>query len=183
MKIGVPKEIKDNENRIAATPAGVHALAAAGHEVMVQAGGVGTLGLQEFVVLLQLLEPSASLNLGKLPQPVLLHTQVEFFLAALDQLDQITVGRFRPQASFSPFAAEEGQALTDGRRCVTATEPGPQFTLCIVRFQFESGKAGIQDRACQCLARQGIATPLTGMLGMELLDERLVGLRIGTGLT
>lgn len=39
MKIGVPKEIKDNENRIALTPAGARALVQAGHAVVVQAGG------------------------------------------------------------------------------------------------------------------------------------------------
>ena len=38
MRIGVPKEIKDNENRVALTPAGAAALAAAGHDVGVQAG-------------------------------------------------------------------------------------------------------------------------------------------------
>src|SRR5690242_6035496 len=36
MKIGLPKEIKDNEYRVGLTPAGVHALTAAGHEVFVQ---------------------------------------------------------------------------------------------------------------------------------------------------
>ncbi len=36
MIIGVPKEIKNNENRVALTPAGVHALAVHGHEVIVQ---------------------------------------------------------------------------------------------------------------------------------------------------
>lgn len=35
MKIGIIKEIKDNENRVAATPDGVKALIAAGHEVFV----------------------------------------------------------------------------------------------------------------------------------------------------
>lgn len=39
MRIGVPKEIKDNENRIAITPAGVRELCAHGHEVFVQKGG------------------------------------------------------------------------------------------------------------------------------------------------
>lgn len=38
MKIGVPKEIKDNEFRVALTPAGAHALTAAGHEVLVERG-------------------------------------------------------------------------------------------------------------------------------------------------
>ena len=43
MKIGVPKEIKDKENRVALTPAGARALVEAGHEVLVQAGaGLGS---------------------------------------------------------------------------------------------------------------------------------------------
>ncbi|MFT3942339.1 MAG: alanine dehydrogenase [Ancrocorticia sp.] len=38
MLIGIPTEIKNNENRVAATPAGVAELVAHGHEVIVQAG-------------------------------------------------------------------------------------------------------------------------------------------------
>ncbi len=36
MKIGIPKEIKNNENRVGATPAGVKELVTLGHEVYVQ---------------------------------------------------------------------------------------------------------------------------------------------------
>jgi len=36
MKIGLPKEIKDNEYRVGLTPAGVHALVIAGHKVFVE---------------------------------------------------------------------------------------------------------------------------------------------------
>jgi len=36
MKIGIPKEIKNNENRVGMTPAGVAELVAHGHEVYVQ---------------------------------------------------------------------------------------------------------------------------------------------------
>ena len=43
MRIGVPKEIKTNENRIALVPAGAEALVASGHEVFVESGaGVGS---------------------------------------------------------------------------------------------------------------------------------------------
>ncbi|HEU0014566.1 MAG TPA: alanine dehydrogenase [Longimicrobium sp.] len=43
MLIGVPKEIKTNENRIALVPAGAEALVQAGHQVMVEAGaGLGS---------------------------------------------------------------------------------------------------------------------------------------------
>ncbi|MUK86846.1 alanine dehydrogenase [Ornithinibacillus sp. L9] len=38
MFIGVPKEIKNNENRVAITPAGVLSLKTGGHEVVVEAG-------------------------------------------------------------------------------------------------------------------------------------------------
>ncbi|MEX1186887.1 MAG: alanine dehydrogenase [Gemmatimonadaceae bacterium] len=38
MLIGVPKEIKTNENRIALVPAGAEALVAAGHDVLVETG-------------------------------------------------------------------------------------------------------------------------------------------------
>ncbi len=38
MLIGVPKEIKTNENRVALVPAGAEALAAAGHDVLVETG-------------------------------------------------------------------------------------------------------------------------------------------------
>lgn len=43
MRIGVPKEIKNNENRVACTPAGVVQLVANGHEVFVETnGGLGS---------------------------------------------------------------------------------------------------------------------------------------------
>jgi len=43
MRIGVPKEIKNNENRVAITDAGVVSLVAAGHEVYIEKGaGLGS---------------------------------------------------------------------------------------------------------------------------------------------
>ena len=39
MRIGVPKEIKTNENRIALVPAGAEAMVAAGHQVTIERGG------------------------------------------------------------------------------------------------------------------------------------------------
>ena len=43
MKIGVPKEIKTNENRIALVPAGAEALVGTGHSVLLEAGaGIGS---------------------------------------------------------------------------------------------------------------------------------------------
>ena len=43
MRIGVPKEVKNHEYRVAITPIGVHELSSHGHEVFVEAGaGVGS---------------------------------------------------------------------------------------------------------------------------------------------
>ena len=43
MKIGVPKEVKNNEYRVAITPVGVHELVARGHEVAIERGaGLGS---------------------------------------------------------------------------------------------------------------------------------------------
>jgi alanine dehydrogenase len=43
MRVGIPKEIKNLENRVAAVPAGVKALVDAGHEVLVETqAGVGS---------------------------------------------------------------------------------------------------------------------------------------------
>ncbi len=43
MIVGVPREIKNNERRVAVTPAGVHALVARGHSVLVEStAGVGS---------------------------------------------------------------------------------------------------------------------------------------------
>jgi alanine dehydrogenase len=43
MRIGVPAELRNNEFRVAVTPAGVHELARAGHQVLIEAGaGAGS---------------------------------------------------------------------------------------------------------------------------------------------
>ena len=51
MKIGIPTEVKNHEYRVAITPAGVHELAAHGHQVLVQkgAGEGSSIGDEEFV--------------------------------------------------------------------------------------------------------------------------------------
>ena len=43
MLIGIPKEIKNNENRVALTPAGVHSLVGRGHRVLIETNaGLGS---------------------------------------------------------------------------------------------------------------------------------------------
>jgi alanine dehydrogenase len=47
MLIGVPKEIKNHEYRVGITPAGAHALAQHGHEVLVESGAGGQVGFAD----------------------------------------------------------------------------------------------------------------------------------------
>ncbi len=51
MKVGVPKEVKNHEYRVAITPAGVHELARAGHQVVVErsAGAGSSIPDEDFV--------------------------------------------------------------------------------------------------------------------------------------
>ena len=43
MKVGVPKEVKNNEYRVAITPSGAHELVRHGHEVFIETGaGLGS---------------------------------------------------------------------------------------------------------------------------------------------
>ncbi|MDP9022174.1 MAG: alanine dehydrogenase, partial [Actinomycetota bacterium] len=43
MKVGVPREVKDTEFRVAITPAGVRELVLAGHDVLIERGaGAGS---------------------------------------------------------------------------------------------------------------------------------------------
>jgi alanine dehydrogenase len=47
MRVGVPREIKVQEHRVGLTPAAVHEYAAAGHEVLVQAGAGAGIGADD----------------------------------------------------------------------------------------------------------------------------------------
>src|SRR5512134_1058767 len=62
MRIGVPKEIKTNENRVALVPAGTEALVAAGHDVYVEQGaGLGSgFGDQAYVAAGAAIVPTAA---------------------------------------------------------------------------------------------------------------------------
>lgn len=47
MLIGVPREIKEDENRVGLLPSGVEALAASGHDVLVETGAAAGIGISD----------------------------------------------------------------------------------------------------------------------------------------
>ncbi|MDR3553082.1 MAG: alanine dehydrogenase [Clostridia bacterium] len=67
MIAGIPKEIKNNENRVAITPAGVHALAKAGHTVLIEkdAGAGSGISDEEYCAAGALIEGTAAAVFAK----------------------------------------------------------------------------------------------------------------------
>jgi alanine dehydrogenase len=47
MKVGVPKELRDNEYRVAITPAGAHELVVNGHSVLIERGAGRGSGIED----------------------------------------------------------------------------------------------------------------------------------------
>lgn len=106
MKIGVPKEIKNNENRVGLVPAGVHQLVADGNEVFIQANageGVGfsdqdyiEAGAKILPTLESIFETAQMIIKVKEPQPVEInllkphHTLYTYLHLAADK--ELTVG-------------------------------------------------------------------------------------------
>lgn len=80
MKIGVPKEIKNNENRVGLVPSGVHQLTLDGHELYIQQGAGLGIGItdQEYIdagakilpTLESIFETATMIIKVKEPQPV-----------------------------------------------------------------------------------------------------------------
>ena len=60
MKVGIPREVKNNEFRVAITPAGVHELVRHGHQVFIEQGaGVGSSITDEEYVAAGAADPAA----------------------------------------------------------------------------------------------------------------------------
>ncbi|HEV7785303.1 MAG TPA: alanine dehydrogenase [Thermoanaerobaculia bacterium] len=79
MRIGIPKEIKDHEYRVGMTPASVHALVRAGHDVAVQQGaGLGSgIADQEYEQAGARLAPDAATLYGEAEMVVKVKEPVE----------------------------------------------------------------------------------------------------------
>src|SRR5258707_11049839 len=61
MRVGVPKEVKNHEYRVAITPAGVHELTRSGHEVFIErdAGAGSSIPDEDFAAAGAVIQPSA----------------------------------------------------------------------------------------------------------------------------
>ncbi|WP_209331590.1 alanine dehydrogenase [Lunatimonas salinarum] len=104
MKIGVPKEIKNNENRVALTPAGAKELSKRGHEVFVQQhAGIGS-GFSDS----QYLQAGATV----LPSIEEVYTVAEMILKVKEPIEQEYSLIRRDQLLFTYFHFASYEPLT-----------------------------------------------------------------------
>jgi alanine dehydrogenase len=113
MRIGVPKEIKTNENRVALVPAGAEALVAGGHEVFIEAGaGIGS-GFED--------ADYTAVGAQMLPDAAAVWGRAELLLKVKEPI-KAEWGHLRPDLTlftYFHFAADE--ALTAAHRASGAT--------------------------------------------------------------
>ncbi len=175
MKIGVPKEIKDNENRIAATPAGVHALVAEGHEVIVQTdGGIGSgITNEEYE------EAGATLADG----PADIFRDADMIMKVKEPLEAEWSMIREGQTIFTYFHFAADRALTDGliatgANCIAyETVETARGTLPLLTPMSEvAGRMSIQEGA-KYLERpmQGRGILLGGVPGVEPGKVMVIG--------
>ena len=124
MLIGIPKEIKNNENRVALTPAGVQSLVAKGHEVLIETMRVLDLALRmqttknKVPKLLQLLQKRGQLSswlrlkeplaaeYGFLREDLLLFTYLH--MAAAPELADAMVNAKTTGVAYETVRSQEG---------------------------------------------------------------------------
>jgi alanine dehydrogenase len=146
MRIGVPKEIKTNENRVALVPAGAEALVAAGHEVFIESGaGIGS-GFED--------EAYSAVGAQIVPDATSAWGKAELLLKVKEPI-QPEWQFLRPDLTlftYFHFAADEAltQAhLTSGATCIayeTVEMPNRDLPLLIPMSEV-AGRMAVQEGA------------------------------------
>lgn len=106
MKIGVVREIKNNENRVALTPAGADRLSAAGHEVLVELGAGRGSGLED--------EAYVKAGARIVPDADTVFGECELVLKVKEPLKEEWPRMRRGQTLFTYFHLAADRALTEG---------------------------------------------------------------------
>lgn len=174
MVIGVPKEVKKDEHRVAMTPAGVHRLAQDGHKVIVeQSAGVGTgLSDDEYA--------AAGATLGDVSQ---VWAQSDLIVKVKEPLSE-EFPRIRPgQALFTFFhfaaSADLTRAMVEsGAICIAyETIPDANDKLPILTPMSEiAGRMSVQAGAA-CLEKhhKGQGVLLSGVPGVPPASVVIIG--------
>ncbi|WP_062382764.1 alanine dehydrogenase [Demequina iriomotensis] len=189
MRIGIPAEVKDNERRVGATPAGVRELVGAGHTVIVEAGaGVGssfpdeayaaagaTLGSVDeawgAAMVIKVKEPIAT-EYRHLREGLLLFTYLH--LAADEPLTRALV------ASGTTAIAYETVALEDGSLPLLApmSEVAGRMATMVGAFSLQSSQGG---RGVLLGGVPGVRPAQVTVLGAGISGQNAIAQAVGMG--
>ncbi len=146
MKIGIPKEIKTNENRVSLVPSGVEALIAAGHDVLVESGaGLGS-GFDD--------KQYAAAGARVIDDSKVIWSSAELVVKVKEPLEQ-EWGRIQPgQTLFTFFHFAASQQLTQahldsGATCIayeTVQLPSGELPL-LTPMSEVAGRMAVQEGA------------------------------------
>lgn len=174
MRIGVPTEIKANENRISMVPAGVQQLVEDGHEVVVQEGG----GLGSGISDAEYVEAGARIE----PDVEKLWADAEMIVKVKEPLPD-EYGRCRPDLTiFTYFHFAASRQLTDGMikagsACFTYETLEIDGRLPLLEPMSEvAGRLSIQVGAHTLeKAQGGLGVLLGGVPGVEPANVLILG--------
>ncbi|WP_062464947.1 alanine dehydrogenase [Demequina soli] len=189
MRIGIPAEIKDNERRVGATPAGVRELVAAGHDMLVQRGaGLGSAFSDEDYALagaslgsvdeawaaemvIKVKEPIAA-EYGYLRDGLLLFTYLH--LAADEALTRALV------SSGTTAIAYETVALDDGSLPLLApmSEVAGRMATMVGAFALQSSQGG---RGVLLGGVPGVLPAKVTVLGAGMSGQNAIAQAVGMG--
>jgi alanine dehydrogenase len=175
MRIGVPKEIKTNENRIALVPAGAETLVAAGHTVMVERGAGEGSGFPD----------SAFTDVGARigPDAATVWREADMIMKVKEPIEPEWKHMKRDQVIFTYFHFAADERLTrahmdSGAICIayeTVTRPGGGLPL-LAPMSEVAGRMSVQVGA-SCLEKErgGMGILLGGVPGVPPAKITILG--------
>ena len=189
MRIGVPKEIKNNENRVAITPAGVRELIRAGHHVLVESGaGLGSAFTDESYavagaalgtaadawsapMVLKVKEPIAS-EYGYLREDMVLFTYLH--LAADEPLTSALVSAGTTAIAYETVELEDGSLPL----LAPMSEVAGRMATMVGAFNLQSSQGG---RGVLLGGVPGVRPAQVVVLGAGMSGQNAIAQAVGMG--
>ena len=175
MKIGVPKEIKNNEYRVGLTPASVRELTAHGHQVLVQSGAGAAIGLSDA------LYQAAGATLVADAQQVF--AQAEMIVKVKEPQPQECAMLREGQILYTylhlaPDPAQTAALIKSGAICIayeTITGPGGGLPL-LAPMSEVAGRMAVQAGAAHLeKSKGGMGVLLGGVPGVPAAHVAIIG--------
>jgi alanine dehydrogenase len=155
MKIGVPKEIKNNENRVAMTPAGVLELVKHGHQVMIQEGAGISSGFSD--------ESYQEVGAEIIPDLATVYEQAEMIVKVKEPIEPEYALLKEDQVLFTYFHFASSEPLT--RACIASK------SVCIA---YETVQ--LPDRSLPLLVPMSeVAGRMSVQEGAKYLEKPMMG--------